>query len=156
MWSFVLKILFTYFERERKVGRKRGRETSMCGCLLHPPPLLGTWPATLACALTGTWTSDPLVLRLAPNPLSHTSKSLKTFFFFLRFYLFIVRKRGREGERREVKHQCVVASHTLLTGDLACNPGVCPDWELNRQCLGSQACAQSTKLHQPGLKNYFD
>ena len=30
--------------------------------------------------------------------------------FFKRFYLFIFRERGREGEREEEKYQCVVAS----------------------------------------------
>ena len=42
------------------------------------------------------------------------------------------RERGREGEREGEKHQHVVASHTPPTGDLACNPGMCPDWESNR------------------------
>ena len=42
-------------------------------------------------------------------------------FFFLRFYLFIFRERGREGERE--KYQSVVASHVAPTGDLARNPG---------------------------------
>ena len=28
---------------------------------------------------------------------------------------------------------------------------MCPDWELNQRPFGSQACAQSTELHQPGL-----
>ena len=37
-------------------------------------PLLGTWPATQACALTRNPTSDPLVRRPALNPLSHTSQ----------------------------------------------------------------------------------
>ena len=41
-------------------------------------PLLGTWPATQACALTGNQTSDPLVCRLALNPLSHTSQGAQT------------------------------------------------------------------------------
>ena len=31
---FLFKILFIYFLQSRKGGRKRGRETSMCGCLL--------------------------------------------------------------------------------------------------------------------------
>ena len=31
-----------------------------------------------------------------------------------------------------MREKCVVASHALPTGDLACNPGMCPDWELNR------------------------
>ena len=43
----------------------------------------------------------------------------------LRFYLFIFRQRGREEGREGEKHQCVVASHTPPTGDLACNPGMC-------------------------------
>ena len=35
--SFLKKILFIYFWREGKGGRKRGRETSMCGCLSCAP-----------------------------------------------------------------------------------------------------------------------
>ena len=59
-----------------------------------------------------------------------------TFLLLILFiYLFIFRKRGREGEREGVKHQCVVASCTPLAGDMACNPGMCPDWELNRNAL---------------------
>ena len=61
--------------------------------------------------------------------------------FFLYLYLFlkilfIFREGGEREKERErnvhvwVKH-CSVASHTPPTGDLACNPGMCPDWELN-------------------------
>ena len=39
-------------------------------------------------------------------------------------YFFL--ERGREGEREGEKHQCVVASHTPSTEDLARNPGMCP------------------------------
>ena len=53
------------------------------------------------------------------------------FLFFKRFYLFIFREGGREGEREVEKHQCVVASRVPPTGDLARNPGMCPDWESN-------------------------
>ena len=35
-----------------------------------------------------------------------------------------------EKEKEGEKHQCVVASCVPLTGDLALNPGMCPDWEL--------------------------
>ena len=38
-------------------------------------PQLGTWPTTQACALTGNRTGDPLVHRLALNPLSHISQN---------------------------------------------------------------------------------
>ena len=61
------------------------------------------------------------------------------------------RERGREGEREGEKHQCVVASCTPPTGDLACNPGTFPDWESNQLPFGSQAGTQSTEPHQPGL-----
>ena len=42
-------------------------------------PHLGTWPATQACALTENQTRDPLVRRLALNPLSHTSQGCVVF-----------------------------------------------------------------------------
>ena len=58
--------------------------------------------------------------------------------FFFRFYLFIFRARGREKEREGEKHQCVVAPHVAPTGDLALNPGMCPDWESNWRPFGSQ------------------
>ena len=58
--GFLFKILFIYFQREEKGGRKRGGETSMCGCLSHIHPL-GIEPAALG--FTG-----------AINSLSHTSQ----------------------------------------------------------------------------------
>ena len=51
-------------------------------------------------------------------------------FFFLFMILFIYFRQGKGWRERE-KHQCVVASHAPLAGDLARNPGVCPDWEWN-------------------------
>ena len=72
------------------------------------------------------------------------------FFFFLRFYLFSF----WEGKRGE-KHQCVVASHTPPTGDLASNPGKCPRLGIELATVGSQAGTQSSELHQPGLYLYF-
>ena len=64
--------------------------------------------------------------------------------------IYLFRERGKKGEREGEKHQCVVAPHLSLNEDLALNPGMCPDWESNRQPFGSQANAQSTELHQPG------
>ena len=78
---------------------------------------------------------------------SHQSHLLKTqirspyFFFFSFIYLFIFRQRRREGERKGEKHQCVFASCTFPTGDLARNPGVCPDWESTSDPL----------VHRPAL-----
>ena len=45
-------------------------------------------------------------------------------------YFFLFRKRGREGETEGEKHLSV-ASRAPPTGDLARNPGMCPDWESN-------------------------
>ena len=50
---------------------------------------------------------------------------------FFKFYLLIFRERGRERVREGEKHR-VVASHAPPTGDLAHNPGMCPDWESNQ------------------------
>ena len=61
---------YLFIFRKGKGERKRGRGTSVCGCL----SLLGTWPTAQACALTGNRTSNPLVLRPALNPLSHTNQ----------------------------------------------------------------------------------
>ena len=59
-------------------GREREKDTSMCERYLDElpltRPLLGTWPATQARALTGNLTSDLSVHRLVLSPLSHTSQ----------------------------------------------------------------------------------
>ena len=81
--------------------------------------------------------------------ISHSSTPYDIY--FLIFYFFIFRQRGREGERDEEKHQCVVAFGAPPTGGLAYNPGMCPDWELNWQPFASRSSAQSTEPHQPGV-----
>ena len=53
------------------------------------------------------------------------------------------------------KYQCVFVSHAPPTGHLACNPGICPDWESNQRPFGAQAHTQSTEPHQPGLEFSF-
>ena len=63
--SFLFKRFYLFTFRER--GREKERGTSMCerfSCL---------WPTTQACALTGNWTSNLTVPRLALSPLNHTS-----------------------------------------------------------------------------------
>ena len=63
--------------------------------------------------------------------------------FFKKDFIYLFLERGREGERKGVKHRCVVACHAPATGDLAHNPGMCPDWESNWRPFGSQSSAQS-------------
>ena len=89
----------------------------------------------------------PLILN---NKLRRNSNILFIYLFIYLFIIFIFRERGREGEREEEKYPCVIASHLPPTGDLACNPGMCPEWESNQQLFGLQASAQSTEPHQPG------
>ena len=66
-----LKRFYSFIFREGKGGRKRGRENDVWLRLAHP--LLGTWPATQACAPTGNTTSDSFVPSAALSPLSHLS-----------------------------------------------------------------------------------
>ena len=79
--------------------------------------------------------------------------------FLKRFYLFIFRERGREGEReRNTDVQEIhgsVAYHIPSTGHLIHNPGMCPDWESNQQPFGSQVSPQSTEPHKPGLISIY-
>ena len=74
---------------------------------------------------------------------------------FIYLFIYLCLDAGREGEREGEKHQCVVASHVPPSGDLACNPGTCPDWKSNQQPFGSQVGTQSTEPHQPELFIYF-
>ena len=70
---------------------------------------------------------------------------------FLKKILFISKERGLEGE----KHQSVVAAPSPPTRDLAHNPGMRPDQELNWWPPGSQASTQHTEPHQPGLEVFY-
>ena len=60
-----------FIYREEKGGRKRGRETSMCGCLSCA--LYQTGPQPKHVPWTGNQMGDPLICRLALNPLSYAS-----------------------------------------------------------------------------------
>ena len=50
--------------------------------------------------------------------------------------LFIYFYTEGKGGRKRGKHQCVIDSHAAPAGDLAHNPGMCPEWELNHQPFG--------------------
>ena len=54
-----LNIFNLFIFREGMAGRKRERNVNVWLPLVHP--LLGTWPTTQACALTGNRTNDLLV-----------------------------------------------------------------------------------------------
>ena len=75
--------------------------------------------------------------------------------FFKRFYLFIFRQRRREGEREGEKHWCVFASRVAPTGDLARNPGMYPDWELNQRPFGLQPALNPLSYTSQGLIDFL-
>ena len=70
------------------------------------------------------------------------------------FYLFLERGEGKEKERERNTNVWLPLT-CPPTGDLARNPDMCPDRELNPQPFGLQACTQSTELHQPGPFFFF-
>ena len=95
---------------------------------------------------------------------SLTAQKTNIFFFFLRFYLFIFRQKGREGEIEGEKHQCVVVFHTppppgtwpttqacAPTGNRTSDPLVCRP-ALNPLSQTSQGCTCSCWQVRP---NFF-
>ena len=82
-------------------------------------------------------------------------KYIDFILLFFKYFIYLFLERGKEGEREGEEHQCVVTSCVPHTGDLACNLGMCPDWELNQQPFGSQAGTQSTEPYQAGLMIVF-
>ena len=53
-----------------------------------------------------------------------------------------------EGEREKHWSDQLVASCTPPAGDLAHNPSMCPDWELNQWPFGFQGDVYPTEPHQ--------
>ena len=86
LYIYILKD-FIYLFLERGERREKERERNINVWLPLMRPLLGTWPATQASTLTGNWTSDPLVCRLA---LSHTSQGSNAFFICLVLLIFSI------------------------------------------------------------------
>ena len=73
------KRFYLFVFRERVTERQRERNINVG--LPLACPLLGTWPETQACALTGNQTGDLLVCKVMPNALSRTSQGWHLHFF---------------------------------------------------------------------------
>ena len=70
-------------------------------------------------------------------------------FIFLKVFIHFEREvKGRRKRGRETL-MCGCPSSPPI-GDLASNPGTCPDWESNQRSFSLQAGTQSTEPHQPG------
>ena len=143
--------LFIFRERGREQERERGENINAWLPLVYSQ--LGSWPTTQACAQTGNWTDNPLIHRPGLNPLSQTSQGKSLLFLKKDFiYFLFCRERRREGERQRnsnawEKHRSVGSSHMPPGGALACNPGICPDQELNQRPLSLRDDTQPTEPH---------
>ena len=79
-FDFLKKIIYLFLERGE--GKEKERERNINVWLPPPRSLLGTWPTTQACALTGNQTRESLVHRPALSPLcSPAQKSPHQGFF---------------------------------------------------------------------------
>ena len=70
---------FIYLLLERREGREKESGRNINVWLPFSHPLLGTWPAIQACALTGNQTGNLLACRPALNLLSHISQGAALF-----------------------------------------------------------------------------
>ena len=73
-------------------------------------------------------------------PLHLVIISIKKSHWSFKKYIFLnlFLERGEGKEKEGEKNQRVVASCVSLIGYLACNPGMCPDWESNQRPVGLQ------------------
>ena len=69
---FLFKIDFCLFLDRRREGEREGEKRQCVGASCTA--LLGTWPTTQACSMTGNRTGDQLVRRSVQDLLSHTSQ----------------------------------------------------------------------------------
>ena len=132
-------------------------ETTKLFFTISPPvciPESSVW--LFLCIFSSTWDHQVFLCSLKQKGMTINRYSAVPHFFFslsfiyFYFYFILFLERERKGEREGEKQQCVIASCTCPSGDLACNPGMCPDWESNQQLFGLQAGTQSTEPHQLG------
>ena len=69
LFFFLKDFIYLFVERE---GKEKEGERNINVWLPSARSILGTWPESQACALTGNQTNDPMLRRPALKPLSHT------------------------------------------------------------------------------------
>ena len=106
---------FIYFYRGGRREKERERNINMWLPLMNLP--LRTWPTTQAHSLTGNQTGNPLVHRLALNPLSHTSQGR----------MWVLSEKCMEFQKFLLPTQSLLVFAARICGDLSswqCNPGL--------------------------------
>ena len=83
------------------------------------------------------------------------AQSMTPVLVFLKDFIYLFLERGKGGRKRRRETSMCGCPSCDPYWDLACNPGTCPDWELNRQAFASQSSAQSTEPHQPGPVSFL-
>ena len=97
-----------------------------------------------------------LTLQLAKHPTFHICVFKNVYILFLKDFVYLFLDKGERKDKERKKNINVWSPLMCLsTGDLACDPGMCPDWESNQRPSGSQSGAQSTEPHQPVQKTFF-
>ena len=72
---------------------------------------------------------------------------------FFKGFICVLLERGEGMEKEKKRNMDVLEKHLSVASclplirDLACNPGMCLDWESNQQPFGWQAGNQSTEPH---------
>ena len=142
-----LNICEAGFKRLCVSGQKKNEVALRCWAARWERAVFFTCPVVAQTSLSPAVlvSSDMFKISFLSTAASRLADQL-VFFFKKRFYLLI----SERGERREKdrerntdvrkKHQ-LAASCVPPTRDLAHNPGMCPDWESNRQSFGLQAGA---------------
>ena len=80
----IFKDFYLFIYRERERGGEREGAIYQC-VVASQHPILGAWPATQACAMTGNRTGDPLVL--SPCSILHQSGQ-RPCYIHIYFYTF--------------------------------------------------------------------
>ena len=108
-------------------------------------PLLRTWPATQACALTGNRSGDPFIPRPTLNPLSYSSQGRRDFFLVKPLVSFSIHLNKVDNSQHSGKYIicCGLGPETLA---LLCHT-IVGMWIVSLCILGWNSCHHMTVIN---------